>query len=70
MENFMEIMAYIGSVIIFISFCTKNVKLLRILNNIGCLIFLFYAIYNGKIPLVILNSMVIGVNMFYLIKGE
>ena len=66
MENFMEMMAYIGSVIILISFCTKNVSLLRILNNIGCLIFLFYAFYHGRMPLIILNSMVIIVNMYHI----
>jgi len=62
----MEIMAYIGSVIIFISFCTKNVSLLRVLNNIGCLIFLFYAIHHGRTPLILLNSMVILVNIYHI----
>ena len=66
MENLMEIMAYIGSLIIFISFCTKNVSLLRILNNIGCVIFLFYAFYHGRLPLIILNSMVIAVNVYHI----
>ena len=70
MDQFMEIMAYVGSVLIFLSFCTKNVKLLRILNNIGCVIFLFYAIHNDKMPLIILNSMVILVNIYHLIKGD
>jgi hypothetical protein len=66
MENFMEIMAYIGSLIILISFCTKNVNLLRVLNNVGCVIFLFYAFYHGRLPLIILNSMVIAVNMYHI----
>lgn len=70
MDLFMEIMAYIGSVLIFLSFCTKNVELLRILNNIGCLIFLFYAIHNDKMPLIILNAMVIVVNVYHLVKGN
>ena len=66
MENFMEIMAYIGSLIILISFCTKNVNMLRVLNNVGCVIFLFYAFYHGRLPLIILNSMVIVVNMYHI----
>jgi hypothetical protein len=66
MENFMEIMAYIGSLIILISFCTKNVSLLRVLNNVGCVIFLFYAFYHGRLPLIILNSMVIAVNIYHI----
>jgi hypothetical protein len=70
MDQFMEIMAYVGSVLVFLSFCTKIVKLLRILNNVGCLIFLFYALHNDKMPLIILNSMVILVNIYHLIKGD
>ena len=64
----MEILAYIGSVIIFISFVVKDVKWLRILNNVGCVIFLFYAFYHGRIPLIILNTGVILVNIWHLIK--
>lgn len=66
MEQFMEIMAYIGSVIVFASFCAKNVTLLRTLNNIGCLIFLAYATYHGRTPLILLNSMVILVNIYHI----
>jgi len=66
----MEIMAYIGSVIVLISFIVKDVKWLRILNNVGCLIFLIYAFYNGKTPLILLNSGVIIVNIYHLIKGD
>ena len=68
MDNYMEILAYIGSVIIFISFVVKDVKWLRILNNVGCVIFLFYAFYHGRIPLIILNTGVILVNIWHLIK--
>ena len=64
----MEILAYCGSLIIFISFIVKNIKWLRILNNIGCIIFLIYAFYHGRTPLIILNSGVILVNIWHLIK--
>ena len=66
MEEFMEIMAYVGSVVVFASFCVKSVKLLRVLNNIGCLIFLVYALYHGRTPLILLNSMVILVNIYHI----
>jgi hypothetical protein len=68
MIDYMEIMAYIGSAIIFLSFCVKNVKLLRILNNVGCTIFLVYAVHHGRMPLIVLNSMVILVNIYHLWK--
>jgi ABC-type spermidine/putrescine transport system permease subunit I len=64
----MEILAYCGSIIIFISFLVKSVKWLRILNNVGCLIFLIYALHHGRTPLILLNSGVILVNIWHLIK--
>ena len=70
MDNYMEIMAYIGSVIILMSFIVKDVKWLRILNNVGCLIFLVYAFYHGRTPLILLNSGVILVNIYHLIKKD
>ena len=68
MIDWMEAMAYVGSVIIFLSFCTKNVRLLRILNNVGCAIFLVYAFHHGRVPLIVLNSMVMPVNIYHLWK--
>ena len=68
MFDYMEAIAYLGSIIIFISFCTKNVKLLRILNNVGCAIFIVYAVHHGRIPLIVLNSMVMAVNIYHLWK--
>lgn len=70
MDNYMEIMAYIGSVIILMSFIVKDVKWLRLLNNVGCLIFLVYAFYHGRTPLILLNSGVILVNIYHLIKKD
>jgi len=66
MLDYMEMMAYVGSVIIFLSFCTKKVRLLRILNNVGCAIFLVYAFHHGRVPLIVLNSMVMAVNIYHL----
>lgn len=66
MFEFMEGMAYVASVIIFLSFCTKDVKMLRILNNVGCVMFLAYAVYHDRLPLVLLNSMVILVNIYHI----
>lgn len=70
MENYMEIMAYFASVVVLLSFCTKNVKLLRILNNVGCMLFIVYSTYHGRYPLVFLNLSVIAINLYYLFWGD
>jgi hypothetical protein len=66
----MEMLAYVGSVVVFASFVVKKVRLLRILNNIGCAIFLAYAIYHFRLPLILLNTGVILVNLWHLKKGD
>lgn len=70
MDNYIEFLAYIGSVIVFLSFVVKNVKWLRALNSIGCVIFLYYAFHHGRLPLILLNSGIILVNTWHLIKRD
>lgn len=68
MNFYMEIMAYFASVIVLISFIVKDVVLLRLLNTIGCMLFLIYSCYYGRYPLIFLNSMVMIVNLIYIYK--
>jgi hypothetical protein len=70
MDYYMELLAYFASVIVLVSFMVKDIILLRALNNVGCIIFLAYAMYYERYPLVVLNTMVILVNMYYLLKTK
>ena len=66
----MELLAYIASVVVLTSFIVNDVKLLRFLNNIGCVLFLIYACYHGRYPLIFLNSIIIVVNFYYIFKKD
>jgi hypothetical protein len=68
MGFYMELMAYSASLIVLISFMVKDVILLRLLNTIGCLLFVIYSIYHERYPLIFLNLMVIIVNLVYIYK--
>lgn len=68
MNEYMEIMAYVASIIVLISFIVKDVILLRLLNTIGCMLFIIYSSYHERFPLVFLNFMVIVVNLVYIYK--
>lgn len=68
MDYYMEILAYFASVIVLISFMVKDIVLLRLLNVIGCMLFIMYSHYHGRYPLVFLNVMVILVNLVYIYK--
>ena len=68
MGFYMEMMAYFASIIVLISFIVKDVVLLRLLNTVGCVLFLIYSAYHDRIPLIFLNLMVIVVNILYIYK--
>lgn len=61
---------YAAMVTVLISFLMKSVTKLRIVNTVGCLLFVFYGIMLSPIskPIIITNSAIICVNLFYLIK--
>lgn len=68
-----EIVGMIASVIILISACcnttsNKGIVLLRGLNIIGSLIYVYYGFKIHSISLVILDSCMILINGFYLYK--
>ena len=65
-----EIYGYISMIVVIISMMMKNMKWLRILNSISCAMFIVYGVFLGAYPIILLNSIVIGINVFRLIKVE
>ncbi|MFD2892773.1 uroporphyrinogen decarboxylase [Flavobacterium chuncheonense] len=66
-----EGVGYLASVVLIISFLMKNIKTLRIINSIGCLLFVIYGFMLAiSWPIVITNAFIFGVNYFYLTKKQ
>lgn len=65
-----EIYGYISMIVVVISMMMKDIKWLRILNSISCAMFIIYGFLISAYPIIILNSIVIGINAFRLLKGE
>lgn len=65
-----EIYGYISMVVVIISMLMKDMKWLRILNTISCMMCVVYGLLIGAYPIVLLNSIVICINVFRLIKEE
>lgn len=63
-----EIIGYLGSSLILISFLFKDVKLIRIVNIIGALFFIIYGFAIRTWPTVFVNIALIIIHIFYLIK--
>jgi len=48
----------------------KDMKRLRIINSIGCLMFVIYGLYMQTYPIVAMNIVVILIHFWRLYKGE
>ena len=67
--SFTEIIGYLASIVVLISFVMKEVKRLRMVNIAGCLLFTFYGVLlDFSIPLIATNLAIVFINVVYLIK--
>ena len=64
-----EWVGYLASIVLMVSFLMKNINTLRIINSMGCLLFVVYGfLLATSWPIIISNSFILGVNAFYLTK--
>ncbi len=65
-----EIIGYIASLVVVSSFIMKDIKTLRVVNIIGCSLFICYGILIGfSIPIMFTNTAIISINIYYIIKA-
>ena len=63
-----EILGFIGTIVVLISFIPKDVKYIRSINIIGCVVWIASAIYNKSWSVFTLNSVLMIVHITHLIK--
>lgn len=67
--NITEIIGYIASFVVLLSFLMKDILKLRIINFIGCSLFVVYGIMlQYSIPIILTNSVILLIHTYYLIK--
>ena len=62
-----EWIGYLSSFFIAISFFMKNIIKLRIINTLGCVLFVIYGILINSWPVIIANGIIVLVNFYYLV---
>jgi hypothetical protein len=62
----LEMIGYLGSVLVGISLMMPSLVRLRMINSIGCLVFVLYGILIHAYPVAILNGFIFGINVFHL----
>jgi len=62
-----EVIGYLASLFVLLSFLNKDVRRLRIVNSIGCGLFVLYGVLLPSLPIIITNVAILIVNSYYLI---
>lgn len=65
-----EWIGYAAMATVLISFLMKSVNKLRIVNALGCLLFVFYGVSLSPVskPIIITNLAILCVNIYYVFK--
>lgn len=68
--SLVEWIGYMATAVVLISFLMKSIKKLRIVNALGCLLFVLYGVMLTPVskPIIITNVVIFGINMYYLLK--
>jgi len=65
-----DIIGYIGTLLVVVSFLMKDIFLLRLINVMACVVFVIYGILLSLIPVIITNLMIISINLYFIIKEK
>ena len=66
-----EIIGYLASLAVLISFLLKDLTKLRLVNMIGCFLFILYGFMLAiSWPIIITNSAIILVNAYYVFQSK
>jgi hypothetical protein len=68
--NYVEIIGYVGSVLVAVSLMMKNIYYLRRINLIGAATFAMYGLLVGAIPVFVLNSFISLVDVYYIWEAK
>jgi hypothetical protein len=70
MNQFSEYVGYLASLLVLISFLMKNMTYLRLVNTLGCIVFIAYGVLLPSIPIIITNAAIVLINSYYLLKDR
>ena len=65
---FIEWVGYLASIVIAISLIMSDIIKLRVINTIGCILFVIYGLSVGAYPVAFTNMLIVFINTYYLYK--
>ena len=66
--NAVELIGYLGSILVAISLMMKSLLRLRIINLFGALFFTVYGVLLGAYPVAFLNGIIVSIDLYYLFQ--
>ncbi len=61
-----EWVGYAASLGVLLSFLMRDIRKLRMVNSIGCGLFVVYGVLLSSIPIIITNAAILVINFYYL----
>ncbi|WP_298513983.1 uroporphyrinogen decarboxylase [uncultured Kordia sp.] len=70
----LEWVGYLASLAVLISFTMKDLRKLRMINGVGCLLFVLYGFMIPSLrvglPIIITNLAIFGINIYHLTRKK
>ncbi len=63
-----ELFGYLGSALVVVSMLMTSVMKLRVINTIGSIIFVIYALVIRSYPTALMNFFLVGINVYHMIR--
>lgn len=64
-----EVVGYVATFLVMLSFMMKNVTRLRIINAIGCTTWIIYGVMLDSNPVIITNVGILAINFGHLLRN-
>ncbi|MDR1226681.1 MAG: hypothetical protein LBK47_07260 [Prevotellaceae bacterium] len=65
-----DIIGYLAPAFLVLSFLFKDVIKLRLINTIGCTLFIIYGMFISAYPVVIANAFIVIINLYHLVTSK
>jgi hypothetical protein len=66
--NSVELIGYLGSILVAVSLMMRSLLRLRIINLVGALFFTAYGVLLGAYPVAFLNGLIVCIDLYYLLQ--
>lgn len=68
--NGIELLGWIATGITLISMMVKDMIVLRVINSVGCILWISYGMVRSDVPIIVVNGTILVIHIVALIKEE